>query len=243
MADEIPTRRLSKLPAKTPPIIRRALMAVYGEKIPIPETIQIDSRGRSRARIGPIPAWLTLSVSAVYDFPDRKAGEFADRGRWDSSIGLLGMTMGRVEQTYDGEVGYQRVGKIELRSDEKMTESLRRRLWADSISLLFPLIGSDYEVRDLTERTATLVSEDGDPVAVEFGTVQGAPISLSYERYQADGQRYVTVRMEFDGLKTVNSLPVLTPVRTIVDGLPMNEAQVESVVFNPSLDKVEFVLR
>lgn len=243
MTDRIPTCRLADLPAETPPVIFRAMEAVFGDRVPMPETLQLSGTGRTSVTLGFIKTGLSLRVAFTYDFPDRQVGEFADRVRWDSAVTFLRMLVGAVTQAFDGEVGYQKVGTRELLSDARMTESLRRRLWAESIALLFPLVGLKIDVRDETDHSAVLVSEDGDPVTLEFDPADGRPISVTYERFQEDLDRYVTVTLELGRVKVVDSLPVLSPVHTSVEGNLLNGYKIEGVAVNPSLDDVGFVLR
>ena len=243
MNNRTPTCRLADLPAETPPVITRALEAVFGDEVPLPESIQLKGTGRTRVKLGFITTGLRLRAEITYDFPDRRVGEFADRAHWDSTVTFLGLLVGAIHQAYDGEVGYQKVGTRERLSDERMTESLRRRLWAESIALLFPLVGLKIEVRDETDHSAVLVSEDGDLVTVEFDPDDGRPVSVTYDRYQEDVERYVPVTLELGRVKVVGSLPVLSPVHTRVEGTVLNGYSIESVAMNPSLDDIGFVLR
>ena len=243
MTNRIPTCRLADLPAETPPVIARALEAVFGDSVPMPETLQISGTGRTSVTFGFITTGLSLRVAVTYDFPDRQVGEYADRARWNSAVTFLRLLVGSVTQAFDGEVGYQKVGTRELLSDARMTESLRRRLWAESIALLFPLVGLKIEVRDETDHSAVLVSEDGDLVALEFDPADGRPTSVTYERFQQDEDKYVPVTLELGQVKVVDSLPVLSPVHAVIGGTVLNGYSIEGVAVNPSLDDIEFVLR
>lgn len=122
--------------------LKRAIEARYGINPPVIESLKIDFRGRARAKIGPISAWVPLDASLSLRFP----GQF----RWEVTIKPLKLPVETRVEAFDGEFYrvQKRNHKPELVTDKTALDSVRRRLRAFSAILLTPLSDTHIMVSD-----------------------------------------------------------------------------------------------
>lgn len=121
---------------KAKDLLRRAIEARYGVRPPALEALKLNFKGRARAKLGPVAAWVPVEATAYFQFPTAM--------RWDFVVKPLGLPVQRgVEALYDHEYRVLRGKTATLVSDEAQIAYLRRRLWAVAAMLLTPL-GEDF---------------------------------------------------------------------------------------------------
>lgn len=121
---------------KAKDLLRRAIEARYGVLPPVLDALRLDFRGRARAKVGPVTAWVPLEATAYFRFPDAM--------RWDFVIKPLGLSVQRgVEALHENVHRVLRGKQAVIVSDPTQLAYLRRRLWAVAALLLTPL-GDSY---------------------------------------------------------------------------------------------------
>lgn len=114
-------------------MLRRAIEARYGLRPPAIESLSIDFKGRARARIGPITAWVPVEATARFLFPTAM--------RWDFTVKPAGVGVQRGSEAFDGAV-YRRARGSQTPTvidDAAQVSSMQSRLWAMAAVLLTPL--------------------------------------------------------------------------------------------------------
>ncbi|HEX2619698.1 MAG TPA: hypothetical protein VHL11_06115 [Phototrophicaceae bacterium] len=128
---------------KAKDLLRRAIEARYGVRPPALEALKLDFKGRARAKIGPVTAWVPVEATAFFQFPTAM--------RWDFVVKPLGLPVQRgVESFHDNIYRVQRGKAPMVMTDEAQIAYLRRRLWAVAAMLLTPL-GEDFVKISLDE--------------------------------------------------------------------------------------------
>ncbi len=114
-------------------LLRRALEARYGVSPQAIDNLELDLKGRARAKVGPITTWVPVDIVAYFRFPNAS--------RWDFAVKPAGVTVQRGIEAFDGSTyRYQRGGGAAKISDNlDVVNSLQRRLWAIAALVLSPL--------------------------------------------------------------------------------------------------------
>ncbi|MBZ0281055.1 MAG: hypothetical protein K8L97_09955 [Anaerolineae bacterium] len=114
-------------------MLRKAIQARYGLRPPALESLQIQFKGRVRAKLGPITTWVPVEATARFSFPQSM--------RWDFIVRAVGVQIGSGVEAFDGVTYRSARGNktAEAVEDAAMVSSLQRRLWAIAAVLLTPL--------------------------------------------------------------------------------------------------------
>jgi hypothetical protein len=127
-------------------LLRSAIEARYGASPPVIESLEIDMRGRVRAQLGPIKAWIPLEMQARFRFPSAM--------RWDFIVRPAGVAVQRGVEAFDGSV-YRRARGSDTPAvieDANLVQSAQRRLWALAALFLTPLGEHFVHLSQLDER-------------------------------------------------------------------------------------------
>lgn len=135
----MPVLLLAQGDAAAKDMLRRAIEARYGPRPPALDRLQIDFKGRSRVKVGPVMTWVPVDVVAYFSFPTAM--------RWDFIIKPMGLPVQRGIEAYDGTTyRSMRGGKApHVVDDPAAVSAIRQRLWAVASVMLMPL--SDLFVR------------------------------------------------------------------------------------------------
>lgn len=114
-------------------LLRRAIEARYGASPPAIESLDIEMKGRTRAHVGPITAWIPLEIQARFRFPSAM--------RWDFIARPAGVAVQRGTDAFDGAVYRRQRGgdPPEVVEGQNLVQSAQRRLWALAALFLTPL--------------------------------------------------------------------------------------------------------
>jgi hypothetical protein len=129
----VPVLLLAQGDAEAKDLLRKAIEARYGLRPPALESLQIDFKGRVRAKIGPITAWVPVDATAYFQFPTSM--------RWDFTVKPVGVSMQRGVDAFDGAT-YRRMrggGTPQMVGDNQQINSIQGRLWAIAALFLTPL--------------------------------------------------------------------------------------------------------
>ena len=121
--------------AKT--MLRNAIQTRYGLRPPVLDSLHLDFKGRTRAKVGPVIAWVPFEASAYFQFPAAM--------RWDFTVRPMGLPVQRGVEAFQDDSFRTARGKrtAMLIKDTGHINYLRRRLWAIAAVLLTPL-GDSY---------------------------------------------------------------------------------------------------
>ena len=129
----MPVLLLAQGDAEAKDLLRKAIEARYGLRPPALESLQIDFKGRVRAKVGPVTTWLPVDATAYFQFPTSM--------RWDFTVKPMGVPVQRGLDAFDGTT-YRRLrgsNTPQVISDETQVTSVQRRLWAIAALFLTPL--------------------------------------------------------------------------------------------------------
>ncbi|MBL8152848.1 MAG: hypothetical protein JNM70_01590 [Anaerolineae bacterium] len=118
-------------------MLKKAIVARYGLRPPVLESLVIQFKGRVRARLGPIATWVPVEATGRFLFPSAM--------RWDFMVKAVGVQIGSGIEAFDGQV-YRtaRGGKLPAAIDNPVAiRSMQERLWAIAAVMLTPL-GEDF---------------------------------------------------------------------------------------------------
>jgi hypothetical protein len=137
-------------------MLRRAIEARYGLRPPALESLQIDFKGRARAKLGPITTWVPVEATAYFCFPNTM--------RWDFTMKAVGVQVGSGIEAFDGTT-YRtaRGGKAAtVISNPELISSMQQRLWAIAAVFLTPLgehfVKLNYSGENILEVTNTQIN-------------------------------------------------------------------------------------
>jgi hypothetical protein len=120
---------------KAKDLLRRAIEARYGARPPVLESLKLDFKGRARAKVGPVTAWVPVEASAYFQFPNAM--------RWDFVVKPMGLPVQRgVEGFHENTYRVLQGKTAQTVTDAAKIAYLRRRLWAIAGLLLTPLAES-----------------------------------------------------------------------------------------------------
>ncbi len=129
----MPVLLLAQGDAEAKDLLRKAIEARYGLRPPALESLQIDFKGRVRAKVGPITAWVPVEATAYFQFPTSM--------RWDFTVKPVGVMVQRGVDAFDGAT-YRRTrggSTPQVIADNQQINSVQGRLWAIAALFLTPL--------------------------------------------------------------------------------------------------------
>ncbi|MBZ0290993.1 MAG: hypothetical protein K8L99_00350 [Anaerolineae bacterium] len=152
----MPVLLLARGDTQAKDLLRRSIEARYGVVPPAIENLEIDFKGRARAKVGPITTWVPVEITAHFRFPNA--------ARWDFAVNPAGLTLQRGIEAFDGNTyRYMRSSSTALISENAdLIYSLQQRLWAMAAVLLTPLgehfVSLKYLSETNLEATNTLLN-------------------------------------------------------------------------------------
>jgi hypothetical protein len=115
-------------------LLKKTILARYGVRPPVLESLQINFKGRARAKVGPVSMWVPVEAMGYFRFPDAM--------RWDFIVKAAGVQLNSSTEAYDGS-SYRNTRTTASLSAAQFSHSMQSRLWAIAAALLTPL-GDDY---------------------------------------------------------------------------------------------------
>lgn len=127
-------------------MLRHAIEARYGLGPPAIETLKLQLKGRARAKIGPVAAWVPIEGTAYFKFPSSI--------RWNFTMRPAGVSLSSGEEAFDGKVCRKRHNReaISEVSTAEQVASAQARVWTASAILLMPLTEYYVELSTAGER-------------------------------------------------------------------------------------------
>ena len=152
-------------------LLKKLLGARYGGSVPALDTLRVTYRGRSQAKLGPLPLWAQVEAVATYRFPDHM--------RWEFKLTAIRLMRSSYSTAFDGTtVTELERNKVSVITDPQYVQSARTRAWAETVFFVSPLT-TDERIR--VER----VEEDSNAFRA-YGPGEDGPVALV--RLHEDGR-------------------------------------------------------
>jgi hypothetical protein len=237
MGAKMPVLLLAQGDAKARDLLKKAISARYGFNPPAIESLRIDFKGRARAKVGPITAWVPVDVTASFRFPTHM--------RWDFTVKPIGVPVQRGVEAFDGEQ-YRRVrgsSSPMLMNDENAISSMRRRLWSVAALLLTPM--GEHFVRLTSNEDGSLnvahtqLHDSVNMVLRPDNTLE----RLEVQCVNPDNDRTQMFMMKVSETQApIGGLMLPTKIHTFWDGEPFFEVEPSAVDTNPHFGSGLFTL-
>lgn len=118
--------------------LRKAIESRYGLRPIALDSLVMTLKGRTRAKVGPVQAWVPFEAKVSLRFPCMM--------RWESTLKPLGLPAQNTLEMFHQKAYYaKRGGKTQRYHNHDEIALLRQRLWAVAAGLLTPL--SDMAVK------------------------------------------------------------------------------------------------
>lgn len=142
----MPVLLLARGDAAARDMLKRAIEVRYGHRPPVIESLRLDFKGRARVKVGPIPTWVPLEITAQFKLPDAM--------RWDFVAKPAGVAVRRGVESYDGTTlrTLRGNGKPDTIEEQPVIDAAQKRLWAIAALLLTPLGDHFVELSTIGER-------------------------------------------------------------------------------------------
>ncbi|GIL11748.1 MAG: hypothetical protein BroJett038_04680 [Chloroflexota bacterium] len=218
-------------------MLRRAIEARYGLRPPAIESLQVDFKGRARARLGPLSTWVPVEATARFLFPTAI--------RWDFMVRPAGVEIQRGVEAFDG-THYRRTRgghSPSVIDDPEQISSIQSRLWAIAALLLTPL-GEQYVTLAVCDDSRLSATNTLFNNAVELGMRENR--TLDYVTAVClnpdnDRQERFTLRLSEDQ-SSINDLMLPCKVFAFWNDEPYFEVEPVRAESNPPFENGIFTL-
>jgi hypothetical protein len=220
-------------------LFKKLVDARYGMSPPAMDALRVTFEGRSQARLGPLPLWARVKATATYQFPFQM--------KWEFKIKMLRIFNTSFATSFDGEAVYEKQRlEIKRTSDEVEVDSARRRVWAETVFFISPLI-ADHQVRleGVSSSSFRALAPGWPEIATEVHLREDHTVDhVDIERIDpVDNQRKIQRLRPVGELINIDGLILPQKLqRCWYDDMFMELVPV-SVEMNPRLTDDEFVLK
>jgi hypothetical protein len=219
-------------------LFKKLVETRYGGSPPAMEALRITYQGRSQAQLGPIPLWAKVEATATYRFPFQM--------KWRFDVRVLRFLRSGYTTTFDGEKVYEwEQGKIKPVDDPELVESARRRVWAETVFFVSPLIADDkVRVEGSDNRTFRALAPGYPEIAATVRLNEDNTLNVvEIDRLDPTDRETKCQHLRPVGeLKNVDGLIVPEMVQRSWGGPAFMELTPVKVELNPALEPDEFVL-
>lgn len=219
-------------------LLKKLVDARFGSSPPGMDTLRVTFKGRSRARIGPLPLWARVNAVATYEFPRKM--------KWEFKVRVLGLLRSSYTTSFDGEAVYE-VDRLKVKklTDEMNVRSAWQRAWSETVFFISPLI-ADHEVRveSVGSRGFRVLAPGSPDIAAHVRLNDDNRIGdIEIERVDpADGQSKVQRIRPLGELKHIDGLNLPETIQRFWDNEMFMELSPVKVELNPQLEASEFTL-
>lgn len=217
-------------------LLRAAIETRYGFSPPQLEALQLEVKGRMRARLGPVSRWLPFGATLTLKLPLSFHYEYTLR--------LSGVPVRRSIQAYDGMVlRHDEGGEPTVVTDSQVIQSVQQRLWAALSLLLIPLTEGHITLHaagehlieatnSVTDDTALIVLNDD--YSVQY--VQTTAFNPQEEENQVFRLELASEYVNIDGLQLPETITCSW------DDEPFLEIEPVEAMVNPPMGDHLFIL-
>lgn len=211
-------------------LLRHAIEARYGLGPPAIETLRIELKGRTRARVGPVNTRMSLEGIAYFKFPLAV--------RWDYTIRPVGVALTSKTEAFDGDTCRRRESRtVTTVDDAEHVASVRARLWAICALLLTPLAEHFVELKTAGERALDAIhTETGITSHLQLNEDHTLDFTSTECLNPATGKRQTFSLRMSEGQAVVGEMMMPRKVGTFWDDQPDMELSAVAVENNPAVD-------
>lgn len=218
-------------------LLRKAIVARYGLRPPVLESLMIQFKGRVRARLGPITTWVPVEATGRFLFPSAM--------RWDFMIKAVGVQINSGIEAFDGQA-YRtaRGGKSATIIENPVAiHSMQERLWAIAAVLLTPL-GEDFVRLESTgEATFQARNTRFDGAVCLNVRDDGALDRVEVQCLNPDSDTQQVFRLQLsDDLRPFDDLILPRKINAFWDDEPYYELEPVIAEANPTIPDEVFAL-
>lgn len=218
-------------------LLRQAIEARYGVRPPALESLQIDFKGRTKTKVGPVSTWVPVDVTAYFHFPNAM--------RWDFVVKPLGLPVQRgVESLYESVYRVMRNKAPSIVTETAQIAYLRRRLWAIAAMLLTPL-GEDFVKLGINPEPYSFYAVN-TRIDDQINLVLRPNYTLEkvyFECENPDTERIQRFEMRLaEPLIELEELAIPSKITVCWDDEPYFEIEPSAVISNPTLETSVFSL-
>ncbi len=233
----MPVLLLAQGDAKARDLLKKAISARYGFNPPAIESLRIDFKGRARAKVGPITAWVPVEVLASFRFPTQM--------RWDFTVKTIGVALQNGIEAYDGQQ-YRRArgsSSPSLMNDEAAVSSMRRRMWSVAALLLTPLGEHFVKLTSNDDGSLNATNTQLNDTVKMFLRANDTLERIEFECVNPDTDRTQMFSLQVAEQQTpVNGLMLPTTIHTFWDKEPYLEFEPVAVESNAQFSEAQFSL-
>lgn len=217
-------------------LLRAAIEARYGFSPPLLDSLQLEVKGRLKARLGPVSRWMPFEATITLKLPLSFHYEYTLR--------LSGVPVRRGIQAYDGMVlRRDEGGEAIVVTDSQLIQSVQQRLWAALSLLLIPLTEGHVTLHAPGEHLMEATNSDTDDTAL---IVLNDDYNVAYVQttaYNPQEEENQIFKLELSsGYVPVDGLLLPETMTCSWDDEPFLELWPVEAVLNPPLDDDLFVL-
>jgi hypothetical protein len=233
----VPVLLLAQGDTASKDLLRRAIEARYGLRPPALESLQIDFKGRARAKLGPIATWVPVEATAYFCFPNIM--------RWDFTIKAVGVQLGSGIEAFDGTTYRSaRGGKTPtVISNPDLISSMQQRLWAIAAVFLTPLGEHFVKLSSPGENTLQVTNTQLDASIYLHLRPDYTLDYVKIDCINPDNNKLQNFKMCFsDEQCLVNELMLPSKIMSYWDGDYYFEVEPQRAETNHSIDNAIFTL-
>jgi hypothetical protein len=233
----MPVLLLARGDSDSKTMLRRAIEARYGLGPPAIETLRLDLKGRTRAKVGPVSTWMPLEGIAYFKFPMSV--------RWDFTMRPVGVPLNSGAAAFDGATCRKRHNRdpITVIDDAEQMASAQARMWTVCAVLLTPLAEHFVELKATGERTLDAIhTEAGITTHLQLHEDHTLDFAATECLNPDSGKRQTYMLRISDGQAVVGDLMLPRKVGTFWDEQQESELSPVAVGNNPTVDEALFRL-
>jgi hypothetical protein len=218
-------------------LLRRAIEARYGLAPPTIESLRLELKGRSRAKIGPVATWVSLEGIAYFKFPFSV--------RWNFTTHAAGLVHTEHAEAFNNAASSKQHGsQFQRFEDAEHVASARARLWAINTLLLMPLSEPHVELRATGERSLDAINHDCELTAhLQLNDDHTLAYTSAMCLNNATQKIQTYTLSASDGQAIIGGLMLPGKITISWDNHPETELKPVAAEINPPLDDALFEIK
>ena len=217
-------------------LLRSAIEARYGLNPSPLNSLQLEVKGRMRARLGPVSGWLPFGATLTYKLPLSF--------HYDYTVRMSGVPVRHSVQAYDGMVlRREEGGEPTVLTDPQLIHSVQQRLWTAIAALLTPLTESNVTLHAPADYMIEATNAETDDTAL---IVLNEDYSIEYVQSTAynpqDEETQVFKLVLSERQVAIGSVLLPEMLTCLWDDEPFLELEPVDAILNPALDDELFLL-
>lgn len=216
--------------------LRRAIEARYGLGPQALESLKLEIKGRTRAKLGPVATWIPLEGIAYFKFP------FSIR--WNFTTHTAGLVHSQNAEAFDGQIYRRHHGShTHVVADSTTVTALRAQVWTIGAQLLMPLSEPYVELRASDARSIDAINHEcGVTAHLDLNEDYSLHCTSTIYQNPANGKPQSFALRLMESQHLVGDLMLPAKVALEWDDRPEMELTPIAATVNPPLDDAIFRL-